>query len=175
MSRYLPIEIWSIQNSAHTNISIISIGNVSAGYEAQQLVGYATPQPKPYGYIIVYLFVALMLILVIMLFITYMSYRQSTAQGVISPAMQRPMGSEGLFIRYTYSGLPKLLREAFIKLRNKFCGIYCTPRELALRFKKSEKLQIFVNVYEDVVYGAKERSDAYRVLQEVEDLYNGTK
>jgi len=44
---------------------------------------------------------------------------------------------------------------------------YCTPRELA-RLRIQRLLEWFAEVYDDVVYGALERSDAVDVVRLIE-------
>jgi len=75
-----------------------------------------------------------------------------------------------LSIAYSYKGIAKILRELFIKVRNKIGCKYCTPRETALKRFSEPLLQLFAQLYEDVVYGSKHREDTPTVINEVKNI-----
>lgn len=78
--------------------------------------------------------------------------------------------SEKYFERalYYYTGLKRAFRDVFLKIKKKLDAGNKTPRETASLDRKLEK---FVEMYEDVVYGDKERSEALSVINAVKRVF----
>lgn len=71
---------------------------------------------------------------------------------------------------YSYDGVKLVLRKIYLGLRRSSgCG-RCTPRELVLRGYAPAD---FADVYEDIVYGDIERSDADRVVEKAKEILGG--
>lgn len=72
-------------------------------------------------------------------------------------------------ISYHYSGLKLILRKIFLELRSRLKIGNKTPREMALIENKTRD---FAEIYEDVVYGDKERRDFWVVIEFVKKVFN---
>lgn len=69
---------------------------------------------------------------------------------------------------YYYTGLKRVFRDVFLKVKKKLNVGNKTPRETA---SVDSKLEKFAEMYEDVVYGDKERSEALSVINAVKRVF----
>jgi len=122
------------------------------------------------SFLIYYLFIAAVVSLALVLFYYYSSGVPVPTRVMVRLGGGRPES----FIRaiYEYTGIKKVLRKYYLKLREIFGCTSCTPRELAV-MSKDKRLYRFAEVYEDVVYGSKNRSDVDEVVKEVEGIGKG--
>ncbi len=122
------------------------------------------------SFLIYYLFIAAVVSLALVLF-----YYYNSGVPVPTRVMVRLGGGRPEFLVraiYEYTGIKKVLRKYYVKLREVFGYTSCTPRELAI-MSRDKRLYRFAEVYEDVVYGSKYRSDVDDVVKEVEELGKG--
>jgi hypothetical protein len=105
---------------------------------------------------------AFLLVLVMVFLYIRSSYR---AHETLSVTLDRREPHE-LFptVNYVYKGVKSILRKYLTLLRSRVGCSICTPREVSHRLGFLKK---FVEVYEDVVYGDKQRLDIDEALQEV--------
>lgn len=139
----------------HTSNASISVGVSGGEYQL------STPS-------IVHLLYGALLISIlsfVIIVVLYMSfgYRGAMVQIVFGPGKKYEDVRE---IHYTYSGIKAILRKYYVKIREEMRCPSCTPREVAT---KINKYTMFAEIYEDVVYGCKERTDVQDILGGVED------
>ncbi|MEL9940387.1 MAG: hypothetical protein QW348_06525 [Ignisphaera sp.] len=161
--RYIPISINSFGNTK-ANLSATPF-NVSS--EPIEIVQY--PGSAPSSYVVtnfpieyVLLFIGFALIFLIVLLYTRSWYRGGHDVYVVLG--EKEQRERGIKVEYSYHGIKRILRDYFVKFRNRIRCPYCTPRET---LNKLIFLKKFVEVYEDVVYGDKQRLDAENVIDEV--------
>ena len=161
--RYIPISINSFGN-IQMNLSATP-PNVSL--KPMEFAQYPVPAPSSYtvtNFPIEYvlLFIGFALIFLIVLLYTRSWYRG--VHDVYVMLGEKEQRERGIKVEYSYHGLKKILRDYFVKFRNRIRCPYCTPRET---LNKLIFLKKFVEVYEDVVYGDKQRVDVENVIDEV--------
>lgn len=163
--RYVPIPSSLNELAPDMLLNITSLPNASI---KTQNVSHYIPLPIQYPVIsnefVEYLLLVMALSLIFFTVILYIRniYRESSNVLIT-------IGKEKLYeampsAEYIYTGLKKILRRYFIVLRNKARCIGCTPREVLYRLKLYRR---FVEVYEDVVYGDKQREDVEEAINEV--------
>ncbi|MEM0001039.1 MAG: hypothetical protein QXP03_06300 [Desulfurococcaceae archaeon] len=117
----------------------------------------------------VWLLVCLVLVSVMGVLLALMVLRSSPLGGAIQ-LRGLVDHSERYFEKalYQYAGLKRVLRDVFLKVRKKLNAGNKTPREMAGMDRKLEK---FAEMYEDVVYGDKERGEALSVVNAVKRVF----
>ncbi|MEM0027563.1 MAG: hypothetical protein QXT53_06770 [Ignisphaera sp.] len=164
--RYIPVSINSIENikgnlsSMPVNISLKTTAFVRSPTSSSSLY---TLSNFPIEYIL--LFIGFALIFIITLLYTKSWYREES--NVLVQFGEKEYYEEMCKIEYSYYGLKRILRNYFVNFRNRIRCPYCTPRET---LSKLSFLKRFVDVYEDVVYGDKQRADVETVIDEVKNI-----
>ncbi|MEM1628072.1 MAG: hypothetical protein QXP02_03330 [Desulfurococcaceae archaeon] len=73
-------------------------------------------------------------------------------------------------VNYRYSGLKLILRKIFLRLKERLnMGSDKTPREIA---SIDSRARSFAEIYEDIVYGDKERGDVSMVVEFVKKVFS---
>lgn len=166
MDRYIPI------GSQLRNISIRIEIIQHEIFDKENISSYIYKTPShdntasfSYSLIIIYIAIALMIILMIYIVIVYIWYRRGLyLKPRLAEDYRRKGGLEILAIYYTYKGIAKILREIFLDIRNRFCNIYCTPREVALRHNDIQVFKLFADIYEEIVYGSKSVKNISKII-----------
>lgn len=163
--RYVPISINS-PGGLQANLSGLQ-GNISL--KPINLLNYPSSSSfiASSNFPVEYLLLALGLALIIFIAILYIRswYREEPNISILLG--EKELYEQRITVVYAYRGLKKILREYFIRFRNKVGCSNCTPRET---LGKLGFLKRFVEVYEDVVYGDKQRGDVESVIDEVKKI-----
>lgn len=161
--RYIPISINSFGN-IKANLNATPFNVSSEPMEIVQYPGSASSSYVVTNFPIEYvlLFVGFALIFLIVLLYTRSWYRGG--HDIYVMLGEKEQRERGIKVEYSYHGIKRILRDYFVKFRNRIRCPYCTPRET---LNKLIFLKKFVEVYEDVVYGDKQRVDAENVIDEV--------
>lgn len=114
--------------------------------------------------IVIPLLIAASVLIILLLALSYSSARVPSGSRVFRVSLG---GEQPLRVNYSYSGIREVLWRILRRLRGMYGCNYCTPRELA-RLRIQRLLEWFAEVYDDVVYGALERSDATDVVRLIE-------
>ncbi|MEM0371777.1 MAG: hypothetical protein QXG46_04810 [Ignisphaera sp.] len=130
---------------------------------------YQKPLENTIIYVVLYVLLIIIVGSLIYILFLYSRHRYTGYVPVIS-MYRRTEELDVLAITYSYKGIAKILRELFIKVRNKIGCRYCTPRETALKKFSEPLLQLFAQIYEEVVYGSKHREDVYKVIGKVKNI-----
>ncbi|MEM1542271.1 MAG: hypothetical protein QW101_03960 [Ignisphaera sp.] len=172
MYRYIPIPIRQISyiSTNASNRHPINASTYLLPSEANYNVSvYQKPLENTIGYVVLYALLIIIVGSLIYILFIYSRHRYTGYIPVIS-MYRRAEEQDLLSIAYSYKGIAKILRELFIKVRNKIGCKYCTPRETALKRFSEPLLQLFAQLYEDVVYGSKHREDTPTVINEVKNI-----
>lgn len=164
LSRYIPIQIMqlrSYENISQTNFTFVKPQELNISFAENYYHGGET-FPQVLNYLPYIVLITGLLILMILYLIGLRRY-------TVAPA-EIYFGEKSIFnyipkVNYVYEGIKSILRKYFVKVRDKFQCFSCTPRELLKRVPFISK---FVTVYEEIVYGNKNKSDVKEALNEVD-------
>ncbi|MEM2698841.1 MAG: hypothetical protein QXF17_05950 [Ignisphaera sp.] len=166
LQRYIPIPR-GIGLSNHTYVEY----NLTVGYRNGVNVsmeiapGEQQPFILPWSYLL-YAFLISLIVIIAVIAVFYMSFGyRGTIARIVSGTKEGYRGVPE--VTYVYTGVKAILRKYYMKLREKVQCLQCTPREIAFKIGIYGR---FADVYEDVVYGCKERRDIDRVLSEVDHI-----
>lgn len=168
MYRYMPIHIeesdlgnisTSLYKYPKISLQLSEFGTGNTSLSQESLLANITPA---------LVYVLLVALAAFMVYVILIYLRHKYSGPMLFSVVHKTSKSLGdITIDYSYEGIAKILREVFLNIRNRLCKPYCTPREIALKYSSSPLLQLFAKVYEDVVYGSKERDDVGSVVAEV--------
>lgn len=169
--RYIPIHI--IQTDyLDVNSSNVYTINFSTHLTIPDIYYNTTMQHKTFEntmtHIFLYIVLACMIISLTYILFLYSRHRYVGYTPIIS-MHKHSENLDALSPKYSYKGIAKILHELLIELRNKVSCRYCTPREVSFKLITSSLIKLFVSIYEDVVYGAKNRDDVYIVIEKVRE------
>ncbi len=167
--RYIPIPENSTAHTVITN-STFPKGNLTLNSTVALMNKQPPVGPLHFSFLIYYLFFATVIAVILILAHHY-------GGGIHAPTrviVQLAAGERSSFIRaiYEYAGIKKTLRKYYLRLREIFGCASCTPRELAL-MSGDRRIYGFAEVYEDVVYGSKNRGDVDEVVKEIDKIRGG--
>ncbi|MGC9149262.1 MAG: hypothetical protein ACP5GI_07485 [Sulfolobales archaeon] len=158
---YIPSRYTIIPEEANiTTINPLSILNktniertTNYPHEGTQLVFSASPEVN---YLII-IIVSVIILAVVLLAIAPVP-TPSTEGGHLIYGRSRKL-SRAETHEYVYEGVKKILREIYLRLRERHRCYICTPRELSLR-SIDERINLieFADTYERIVYGDKRPS-----------------
>jgi hypothetical protein len=163
--RYVPIPPSLNELTSDMPLNITYLPNASIKFQnISQHISMPVLYPVISNEFVEYLLLAIALSLIFFTVILYIRniYRESTE--VLVNIGEKNVYEAIPSAEYIYTGLKKILRRYFIALRDRAKCVGCTPREVLHKLKQYHR---FVEVYEDVVYGDKQRSDVEEAINEV--------
>jgi hypothetical protein len=163
--RYVPIPPTLFRNLSGLQQNVSAVTNISI--ELQRAANYISPSMDYHqisSELIEVLLITLTLLLIAIIVLLYFKSGYGV-HGTTSIVLGRREFHENFpRVNYVYRGVKSVLRKYFTMLRKRFGCSTCTPREISLKLGLFRK---FAEVYEDVVYGDKQRLDVDEALQEV--------
>ncbi len=167
--RYIPIPENSTAHPVIIN-STFPRGNLTLNSTEALMNKQPQAGPLHFPFLVYYLFSAIVIAVILILAHYYGGGIHAPTRVIVQlGARERRSFIEAI---YEYAGIKKILRSYYLRLREIFGCPSCTPRELAL-MSRDRRIYRFAEVYEDVVYGSKERSDVDEVVREIDKIRGG--
>ncbi len=169
--RYIPIPENETVHPPIANFTL-SRGNITANISTVLLPRQTLGVSSHSSFLIYYLLFATVAFAVLVLAYYYSSGVPIPTRVMVSLGERRvePI----ITAIYEYTGIKKVLRRYYLRLRNMIGCTTCTPREMAM-MSRDKRIYMFAEVYEDVVYGSKNRMDVDNVISMIDKTIGGVK